>query len=216
MFAYGGNNPVNMYDPDGACSRFLGFLWKVDCGKVDCPESKEYDPSASVVAVLYDSRSSGFLRLINGQGFKDQGEQIAKDLQSLHIVECYPYTNMNEFVDSWNSLNAEYDKIYVIGHGYAGGMSCAGQSISNSSEEAYSFGDLKTVSATTVYLYVCNGATIDGKGNSVAFSFAYLTNGSVWAISNGKLSYDYWTLVPYPTRGGSWSVTKGNTTTAMP
>ena len=42
MFVYCGNNPVNMYDPDGACSRFLGFLWKVDCGSSTCETSKNY------------------------------------------------------------------------------------------------------------------------------------------------------------------------------
>ena len=31
-----------MYDPDGMCSRFLGFLWKIDCGKSTCETSKNY------------------------------------------------------------------------------------------------------------------------------------------------------------------------------
>ena len=42
MFVYCNNNPVNIYDPDGRCSRFLGFLWKVDCGKSTCETSRNY------------------------------------------------------------------------------------------------------------------------------------------------------------------------------
>ena len=40
MFAYCGNNCVNMHDPDGKCSRFLGCLWLVDCGQPSCETSK--------------------------------------------------------------------------------------------------------------------------------------------------------------------------------
>ena len=42
MFAYCNNNPVNMEDSCGHCSRFLGFLWKVDCNSSSCPKSKKY------------------------------------------------------------------------------------------------------------------------------------------------------------------------------
>ena len=31
-----------MCDTDGRCSKFLGFLWKVDCGQSTCPTSKKY------------------------------------------------------------------------------------------------------------------------------------------------------------------------------
>ena len=40
MFAYCGNNCVNMHDPDGKCSRFLGCLWLVDCRQPSCETSK--------------------------------------------------------------------------------------------------------------------------------------------------------------------------------
>jgi RHS repeat-associated protein len=42
LYIYCLNNSVNMYDPNGRCGRFLGFLWKVDCGQASCPDSKYY------------------------------------------------------------------------------------------------------------------------------------------------------------------------------
>ena len=51
MLSYCNNNPVNMYDFDGKCSRFLGFLWKIDCGKATCESSKNYNASAKKVPV---------------------------------------------------------------------------------------------------------------------------------------------------------------------
>ncbi len=55
MSAYCLNNPISMYDPDGRCSRFLGFLWKIDCGRVDCPQSENYrEPSDVGIAYKYN------------------------------------------------------------------------------------------------------------------------------------------------------------------
>ena len=217
MFAYCGNNPVNLYDPDGRCYRVLGFLWKVDCGKSTCPKSKNYDPSPPRAAVLYDGRYSGFLNLkqFGGKGFKSQGENIASILSATHDVESYSFSNLKEFSNAWNSLDGSYDKIYIVCHGYPGGISCAGESMSNSGNEEYSFWDLDTVSATTVYLYACNGATFDTDGNCASYAFAQLTGGSVWAVANGKLSFNYFTLTPTPSKGGVWSVTYGNTITII-
>lgn len=48
---------------------------------------------------------------------------------------------------------------------------------------------------------------------SVALIFANITGGSIWAVANGKISYNYWTLMPELANGGLWSITKGNTTT---
>ena len=211
MFAYCLNNPGNMVDPTGHCCVIWGYnLW--DCGECTCRDSANYDPDPPRAAIIYDARDSGFLRL-KGKGFKDHGSIYAMALKTSHDVEEYPFTDMDEFVEAWNSLSGEYDRVIIMAHGYDGGMSCNGASISNSSKEDYDFGDLNPVPVVTVYLFTCNGATIDAKGNSVAMIFAYLTSGNVWAVYNGRLSYDYWTLMPYPTEGGIWSVTKGTTTT---
>ena len=32
-----------MVDMDGTCSKFLGFLWKIDCGEPSCPTNKNYE-----------------------------------------------------------------------------------------------------------------------------------------------------------------------------
>ena len=208
MFTYCLNNPVMLVDPDGRCSRFLGFLWKIDCGKATCEDSVNYNPSATRVAVIYDGRYSGLLRTdILAKGFRDQGQVVINDLETIHAVESFAYSDMDGFVNAWNSLGGEYDKIYILGHGYPGGMSCDGKSISNSGNEAYSFWDLNPVPARTVYLYTCHGASFDGQGNSVAAAFSVITGGTVYGVIDGKLSYDYWTLTPYPTKGGRWSVT---------
>ena len=42
LYAYCSNNPIICIDPSGNCSRFLGFLWKIDCKNQSCPDSKEY------------------------------------------------------------------------------------------------------------------------------------------------------------------------------
>ena len=42
MFAYCLNNPTNRCDSSGRCSKFLGFLWKIDCLQATCPDSKIY------------------------------------------------------------------------------------------------------------------------------------------------------------------------------
>lgn len=212
MFAYCNNNPVNRFDPDGACSKFL-WIFKIDCKQASCPDSKNYNPSPPKAAVIYDGRTSGNLGgLIGGIGFESQGEDLIEELEMSYYVEEYSFTTMDCFVDSWNSLDGEYDCIYILSHGYPGGLSCAGNSISNSGKEAYNFWDLNPVASTTLYLYSCNGATI-GEGGSVASCFAQLTGGSVLAVANGSLGYIYGTHFPTPTNGGTWTVTYDTTTT---
>ena len=214
MFAYCLNNPANMCDSNGHCSRFLGFLWKVDCGQATCKDSKNYQPSPSKVAVIYDGRTSGYLwGLFGGVGFKSQGETLVNSLQGTHIVEKHAFTTMDGFVDAWNSLDGEYEAIYVISHGYPGGLSCSGKSISGSNTEAYNFWDLNSVSTPTMYLYCCNGATSPASGYSSAYYFAQLTGGNVWAVADCSLNFTIGTHVPYPANGGKWSVTRGNITT---
>lgn len=53
MFAYCLNNPVMLVDPTGHCS-YLGSINspKLDCGKMSCVESKNYNPDWEEIAVL--------------------------------------------------------------------------------------------------------------------------------------------------------------------
>ncbi len=41
-YVYCLNNPIQRIDWDGKCSKFLGFLWKVDCKQTNCKDSKNY------------------------------------------------------------------------------------------------------------------------------------------------------------------------------
>ena len=122
---------------------------------------------------------------------------------------------MGGFVDSWNSLSGDYEEIYILCHGYPGGLSCAGESIENSGRDAYAFWDLGTVSANRVNLYSCNGGTFNEKGNSVAMHLSQLTGGSVWAVANGYLGYALFSHTPIPKKGGAWSVTYSGVTTVF-
>jgi hypothetical protein len=152
--------------------------------------------------------------LFGGVGFENQGECIIDELEMSYNVEGHAFTTMDEFAEAWNSLEGEYERVYILSHGYPGGLSCAGKSMSNSGTTDYSFRDLNSVSATTVYLYSCNGATWVNNG-SVADSFALLTGGSVWAVADGSLNYYFGTHVPNPVTSGTWTVTHGGITTYM-
>ena len=64
LYAYCSNNPVNMYDFDGRCSRFLGFLWKVDCKQASCPNSKNYIKPKAVDPVGTYNKGRGYVYII--------------------------------------------------------------------------------------------------------------------------------------------------------
>ena len=42
MYSYCQNNPVMFSDKNGMCSKFLGFLWKIDCKNPNCSTSRKY------------------------------------------------------------------------------------------------------------------------------------------------------------------------------
>ena len=87
MFAYCNNNPVVMYDPDGRCSRFLGFLWRIDCKSTTCPTSKYYikpSPPVSPVGAYYDSKNNHIGNIYVVQ--KDQLDEINKAKEENDVV----------------------------------------------------------------------------------------------------------------------------------
>ena len=210
MFAYCDNSAVNTYDPRGTCTKILWFT--IDCGSVHCEQSKKYNPSPPRIAVIYDCRTSGeFFGLIDGEGFANQSATLIDRLMQEATVEEYPYSTMGEFVDAWNSLGEEYYHIYIVGHGYPGGLSCNDESIDarenvGNGKVKYGFDQLKTVSASQVNLYTCNGATAPNGGNSAASYFVRLTGGQVYAICGGTIHYRLITHTPY-NKGGQWIMT---------
>jgi RHS repeat-associated protein len=206
MFAYCNNDPTNESDPTGCCSKF--FLWKRDCGNTTCPRSRAYIKPR--VAVIYDSGTSGILwGWLLGKGFKHQGSELIKRLSASYNVEEYPFYTMGGFVDCWNALNGDYQEIYILAHGWPGGLSCAGESIGTEGE-AYSFSELNQAYTKHVYLYCCDGASLDSYGCSSAHHFANLTNAPVRAVFGGKMNFSWYGCFPKAVDGGIWvTVTPG-------
>ena len=64
MYVYCLNNPVNMYDPDGRCSRFLGFLWKIDCKQASCSKSKNYVKPKAIDPVGSYNKGQGYVYVV--------------------------------------------------------------------------------------------------------------------------------------------------------
>ena len=82
MYAYCLNNPVNMYDPDGRCSRFLGFLWKKDCKQASCPESKNYVKPKAVDPIGSYNKGQGYVYIVK----EDLLDEIMEDKEDNVVV----------------------------------------------------------------------------------------------------------------------------------
>ena len=82
MYAYCLNNPVNMYDPDGRCSRFLGFLWKIDCKQASCPESKNYVKPKAVDPIGSYNKGQGYVYIVK----EDLLDEIMEDKEDNVVV----------------------------------------------------------------------------------------------------------------------------------
>ena len=64
MYVYCVNNPANMYDPDGRCGRFLGFLWKIDCKQASCPDSQNYIAPKFIDPVGTYNNGAGYVYVV--------------------------------------------------------------------------------------------------------------------------------------------------------
>lgn len=90
MFVYCSNNPANMEDPCGHCSRFLGFLWKVDCKSSTCPTSKKYIKPAPPVSSIgtYNNKkgeSIGNVYVIQPEQLDDMN--AAKEKKDIVVID---------------------------------------------------------------------------------------------------------------------------------
>ena len=202
MFAYCVNNPVNMADPTGHCSCFLFF--KKDCFSATCPNSQCYNPDAPNVVVIYDGRFSGYFGRFHDNGFEQQGSELCRRLNATSAVTSHSYTTVDEFIDLWNGLDGNYDTIYIVGHSIAGELRFKGNLSIAAQGGTYSFSDLNSISVDSIYLYTCNGATIDGKKGSVAMHLAGITGANIHAIKDGKLNLTWYGCFPIPKKGGYW------------
>lgn len=79
-----------MYDPDGKCSRFLGFLWKIDCKSSSCPSSKNYvKPSTPVSSIgeYLDKKGNhiGYVYVIQLSQLEQMN--LAKEKQDIVVID---------------------------------------------------------------------------------------------------------------------------------
>ena len=208
MFAYCNNTPPNAIDPHGMCTTVFFGLFKKDCHNATCPDSENYNPEASKAVVIYDGRFSGYLgRVASDDGFEHQGQELVKRLSRTYDVSSYAYVTMDDFVACWNSLDAKYEDIYIVGHGEIGSFNAIGGKLTKNGEE-YNYSMLNRVSVSTIHLYICNGATLDAYGKSTAIYFSELTYANVVAIKNGKMNFTWWGCYPYPDPDydGTWTM----------
>ncbi len=74
MYAYSLNDPVNRFDPGGNCSKFLGFLWKVDCKQSSCPKSKKYIKPKEVNPIGTYNKGKGNVYIVTTDQLKTVDE----------------------------------------------------------------------------------------------------------------------------------------------
>ena len=158
MFAYCNNNPVTTSDPKGDVR----------------------------VAILYDSK------LFQKKPFGIAGLFLDLTLRMSSIgtysptaVDSYGFKTVDEFVSAWNSLDGEYDEIYIYAHGsdgIAGIYTGNGYIRYSPGKNDVSFSELKNVTVNRhVHLYTCYGSQKDSDGHSAAQGFADLTNAPVYS-----------------------------------
>ena len=82
MYTYCLNNPTNMYDPDGTCSRFLGFLWKIDCKRASCSDSKNYVKPKAVDPIGSYNNGQGYVYIVK----KNLLDEIMEDKEDNVVV----------------------------------------------------------------------------------------------------------------------------------
>ncbi len=183
MFSYCGNNPIVYADSKGSVR----------------------------IAVIYDATPTKHnLWGINGKAII--GSQYSP-IYSLVTIEGYQFTTDDEFVECWNSLQGEYDEIYIIAHGSATSASIWFETEDNylgicNYEKNYTFDVLNPVKVKSlVTLYVCHAAT-EYDGVSTAQVFANLTSCKVKAseglvfvvpgfdIGIAELKYGWKTIQP--------------------
>ena len=162
-------------------------------------------PPRGRVAVIYDGRdNSYFFGWVGDHGFRHQGEELVRRLSKNNAVEAYPFTSIEDFIESWNGLDGAYSRIYIIAHGTEAALHCAGKSIGK--DRSYDFSILRPADVAIINLFCCNGATVNSEGVSTAIIFADLTGAMVGAVHNGKLNFSWYGCYPEPAEGGTWFV----------
>ena len=106
MFAYCNNNPVNKYDSDGRCSKFLGFLWKVDCKQASCSDSKNYVKPKDIDPIGSYNNGQGYVYVVT----EDQLDTM-KDAEKNVVVIVDKRTSSDPNMQILNSYQiTKYDQ----------------------------------------------------------------------------------------------------------
>ena len=109
MFAYCLNNPVNMIDPNGMCSKFLGFLWKVDCKSPSCPDSKNYIKPKAIAPIGSYNKGQGYVYVVT----EDQLTDIMKNKEDNVVVIVDKRTSSDpnmQIIDSYRITKTKQQK----------------------------------------------------------------------------------------------------------
>ncbi len=131
-------------------------------------------------------------------------------------MEGHSFTTDDEFVECWNSLQGEYDEIYIYAHGSFSTSSIWFQTEDNylgntdNDKRNYSYDVLNPVKVNKlVTLCVCNAAK-EHDGVSTAQVFADLTSCEVKA-TKGKVKTTFIFGIGVPEKGYSWERIQPNT-----
>ena len=158
--------------------------------------------------IIYDNRENATKENQNLKGLRSQGEWAIKAVEELgYEAKPAPFTTIIEFIEQWNAADGkDYDYILIYAHGSIGTIDCNGEYIKQVDHEfkdkndyiARSSNRLKTITVKhEVYLFSCNGATIDDEGTSAAEMLYNKTRvASVIAAQNASVRYKRNTGIP--------------------
>ena len=114
MYTYCLNNPVNMYDPDGRCGRFLGFLWKIDCKQASCPESKNYVKPKAIDPIGSYNKGQGYVYIIKKEQLdllEEREKNVVVILDQRTPIEPNPNYDPNmKIIDSYQITKKKQQK----------------------------------------------------------------------------------------------------------
>ena len=124
------------------------------------------------------------------KGFQEQADFIEKKMYRDQLNKFIYVTEVEEFVNEWNSLvDTRINDILLFLHGGAGKLYFANEGVLKYDD----FSQLEKLRIEgRAYLLACNGGT-EYEGTTVAWKFSYLLHGKrVRAVVDGSVYYRDW------------------------
>ena len=113
MFVYCGNNSANFIDPTGFCTCIGTRLSFVDCGSVDCPESKNYTFDNSCFSL--PNKKEHYSRNRYNPSFPlEYDAEFFKGWDDSVAVNCHQFTAENRDNVKYVSPDGMYEVIYDV------------------------------------------------------------------------------------------------------